>query len=507
MKSEIHRRQRMGKKKSVVLMVLLTIVIFVLTALTVFPAFSIPGTVKKWNPVVLQYDLGSDLGGGYYAYYYPEGVISETEYNRNLEALSPDERTDYEESYVQIKGSALYFSTEEKLGVTEDGELTKEFIDEFNAAAKEIAARFEAKGYSDYRVAVVDGYALRIELPASEESNKASTAFSLLTNMGAVSLFKGEEEIDATDYIDDEEADIADLIANVSIGSYYKTSYLKIQWTRAGKEMINAVKEELSSSEAGSESVTVLELRLGEEVLAQIYKDNVWDSGEVRVNFLDGYNADYLKTFEIALESALKTGGFDITFTADAVRAFEPVYGENVLTLLYIALAIVLLAILVLPVVKMNKFGVVSVYGSLSYLIVVAMCFAFISKGVFEITLGSVLLFLVGLVLVNVVQYIIYNAIKAEFDLGKTVESSVKGGYKKTLWNVIDLYAVLLLGALALLIGAAGVHTLALQALIVVITAAFISLLWTRAINYINLSASKNKYKYFNFVREDDDDE
>ena len=496
----------MGKKKSVVLMVLLTIVIFVLTALTVFPAFSIPGTVKKWNPVVLQYDLGSDLGGGYYAYYYPEGVISETEYNSNLEALGDDEKADYEESYVKIGG--LYFSTEEKLGVTEDGELTKEFKDEFNAAAKEIAARFEAKGYSDYRVAVVDGYSLRIELPASEESNKASTSFSLLTNMGAVSLFKGEEEIDATDYIDDEEADISDLIANVSIGSYYKTSYLKIQWTRAGKEMINAVKEELSeSSEASSGSGTALELRLGEEVLAEIYKDNVWDSGEVRVNFLDGYNADYLKTFEIALESALKTGGLDITFTADAVRAFEPVYGENVLTLLYIALAIVLLAILVLPVVKMNKFGVVSVYGSLSYLIVVAMCFAFITKGVFEITLGSVLLFLVGLVLVNVVQYIIYNAIKTEFNLGKTVESSVKGGYKKTLWNVIDLYAVLLLGALALLIGVAGVHTFALQALIVVITAAFISLLWTRAINYINLSASKNKYKYFNFVREDDDDE
>ena len=498
----------MGKKKSVVLMVLLTIVIFVLTALTVFPAFSIPGTVKKWNPVVLQYDLGSDLGGGYYAYYYPEGVISETEYNSNLEALDDSEKADYEEGYVQIEGSTLYFSTEEKLGLTEDGKLTKEFKDEFNAAAKEIAARFEAKGYSDYRVAVVEGYSLRIELPASEESNKASTSFSLLTNMGAVSLFKGEEEIDATDYIDDEEADISDLIANVSIGSYYKTSYLKIQWTRAGKEMINAVKEELSeSSEASSGSGTALELRLGEEVLAEIYKDNVWDSGEVRVNFLDGYNADYLKTFEIALESALKTGGLDITFTADAVRAFEPVYGENVLTLLYIALAIVLLAILVLPVVKMNKFGVVSVYGSLSYLIVVAMCFAFITKGVFEITLGSVLLFLVGLVLVNVVQYIIYNAINTEFNLGKTVESSVKGGYKKTLWNVIDLYAVLLLGAFALLIGTAGVYTLALQALIVVITSAFVSLLWTRAINYINLSASKNKYKYFHFVREDDDDE
>ncbi len=497
----------MGKKKSVVLMVLLTIVIVVLTALTVFPAIPIWGTVQKWNPVVLQYDLGSDLGGGYYAYYYPEGVISETEYNSNLAVLDGDEKTDYEESYVQIDGSTLYFSTDEKLGVTEKGALTQEFKDEFGKAAKEIAARFEAKGYSDYRVAVVEGYALRVEIPASETSDKASVAFSSLANTGKLTLSKGEEKIDPTDYVDGE-ADISDLIANVSIGSRYNAAYLKIEWTKAGKEMIDEVKESLStSSEVDSGNGTALDVFVGEERIAQICKDNVMDNGEIRVFFVDSYNSDYLQTLEILIDSALKTGGFEVAFTADTVRSFEPVYGENVLTLLYIALAIALLAILVLPAIKMGRFGVVSAYSSLSYLIVVAMCFAFITKGAFEITLGSVLIFLVGLVLVNAVQYAIYNAIKAEFDLGKTVESSVKGGYKKTLWGVVDLYAVLLLGALALLIGAAGLHTLALQALIVVITCAFINLLWARAINFTYLSASKNKYKYFRFVREDDDDE
>ena len=69
----------MGKKKSIVLMVLLTIVIVALCALTIFPSFAIPGTVKIWNPVVKQYDLGADLNGGYYAYNYPTGVISEIE--------------------------------------------------------------------------------------------------------------------------------------------------------------------------------------------------------------------------------------------------------------------------------------------------------------------------------------------------------------------------------------------------------------------------------------------
>ena len=77
----------MGKKKSVVLMTLLTIVIAVLCAITAFPKFTIPGTVKDWNPAALQYDLGADLGGGYYAYYYPEGVITDTEYKNDLASL------------------------------------------------------------------------------------------------------------------------------------------------------------------------------------------------------------------------------------------------------------------------------------------------------------------------------------------------------------------------------------------------------------------------------------
>ena len=95
----------------------------------------------------------------------------------------------------------------------------------------------------------------------------------------------------------------------------------------------------------------------------------------------------------------------------------------------------------------------------------------------------------------------------AEAALGKTIESSVRAGYKKNLLFTVDLYAVLGLGALALLIGAGGLATVAAQALIVVVTGAFISLLWGRVINYMLLSASKDKYKYFKMVREDDDDE
>ena len=89
----------MGKKKSVVLMVLLTIVIIALCAITALPSFAIPNSVKKWNPAVKQYDFSADLGGGYYAYYYPEGVISEAEYEDNL-ATAEDRRNMRRRTYA-----------------------------------------------------------------------------------------------------------------------------------------------------------------------------------------------------------------------------------------------------------------------------------------------------------------------------------------------------------------------------------------------------------------------
>ncbi len=497
----------MGKKKSVVLMVLLTIVIVVLCAITVFPTFAVPGTVKKWTPAVMQYDLGSDLGGGSYAYYYPTGVISETEYKNNLDAKTGEEKTEYEESYVAHKG--LYLLTDasgDKNYVYAGDAVLEDFKSEFAKAKEEIIARFKAKGLSDYRVSVVDDYALKVELPASETS--ASLAYNYFAKTGDLTIEKGGEKIEQ---LKDADAKVSDLIKSVSVSSKYKMYYLTIKFTDAGKEMIASVKSELSESTSANNSQsqpTTLDIKLGDETLVQIYKDSIMENDkEVRTYFVEKENLAQVETLQVLMESALTNGGFDIDFTVSEIRSFEPVYGENTLTLMYIALAVVLLASLVVPIVMMNKYGVVSLYANLSYLIVTGLCFAFISGGVFEITLGSMLVFVLGLALINVIQYHIFGAIRAELAQHKTAESSVKGGYKKTLWGIVDIYAVLLLGALALLIGASGLHTLAIQTLICVVTGAFINLLWARAINFMLLSASKDKYKYFRYVREDDEDD
>ncbi len=513
----------MGKRKSTVLMVLLTIVIVVLCAITAFPSFAIPGTVKIWNPAVGQYDLGADLGGGFYAYYYPTGVISETEYK---ELDSEDQG-----SYVQHGG--LYINDDPSYGIIDPSEedlnengVADSFEAEFTAAVAVITERYEAKGFSDFRVAIVDDFAVRVQIPASEETDQttafdsACTTFGLFAETGAMTVTLTDNEISQ---LDDNE--LTEIINEFSVYTAMDVAYLRITFSQLGKDMLDEFAYELQQAEIAASASTsssssiedpTLKFMVGDEAVitldqAAVDQGVITNQYEVRYPLRNVEDIAYVETLVILLNSALHNAeGFDFEFepiATSSVRTYGSIFGDMTSTLLYVAVFAVIVALIAYSVVTMGKFGVVSGYASASYMIVAGLCFAFITGGVYEVTLGTALAFALGLVLINVLHANTYRAIKTEFANGKTIDSAVKGGYDKTLWFTVDVYAVLLLGALALLIGTTGLQTFATQAIICIVTGAFCNLLWTRVINHLFLGSTKNKYKYFREVREDNDDE
>ena len=501
----------MGKKKSVVLMTLLTIVLIALCVITAFPAFSFPwgGGVKGWQPATESLDFGADVNGGYYAYYYPEGVVSEAEFNDNYENFeSADKKAEYAESYVEHKG--LYLSKDEKYGIFDDGEkdglssadVSDDFKVSFDEAVKIITDRYAKKGLSDFRVSVVDDYAVKVELPYTDSS--ASTTITAFANLGMVDLALGETALE-----DLADADITDYITGFSIGSQYDYSYISVKLTKEGKELMKKQKDGLSSTSTG-DSATTLWVRVGGENVVPIYSDNVLSDNSVNCAYLANESRVQLETIVILLNSALEQGESEISFrdASTEIRVREGANGDNAKTLFLIAMGLVTLLAIVLPIVKYGRYGVTTAYGVVSYFVITVLCFAFISgAGVFEITAATALVYILGLALMFVMNARVYNAIKKEFDLGKTVASSVTLGYKKSLWTTVDVYVTLFIGALSMLIMTGSLQTIACQALICVVAAAFCNLLWVRVINHIHLSTVKDKYKYFRFVREDDDDE
>ena len=83
----------------------------------------------------------------------------------------------------------------------------------------------------------------------------------------------------------------------------------------------------------------------------------------------------------------------------------------------------------------------------------------------------------------------------------------MKNAFKKTLLSAVDACVIAVIGSVAFLIGGAALQTVAAQAVICFAAASFVCLVWTRVINHLLLSASKDKYAFYRLKREDDDDE
>ena len=171
----------MGKKKSVALIVIMVIVLVGLTFLSVasFPLSS----PYHFKPLLGNIRLSTDLGGGYYTVYYPEGVISQEEYDLLVNSETGSEAV---ETYTKYKG--IYYSDEI---AADDGSISESFVEEFNTAFRTLQERFESKNYPGYSVKLQDDYTIRVEIPSSKDPETGNfrespqTLFDTLGNDGA----------------------------------------------------------------------------------------------------------------------------------------------------------------------------------------------------------------------------------------------------------------------------------------------------------------------------------
>ena len=531
----------MGKKKSVVLTVLITVVLVVLTLFTVCPKFWFPWNdgLKGWNAVSTEFiDFGSDYEGGYYAYYYPEGVISEAQYKNDLEAAEKAldaalaEAAGIETDAVKkarkaleeqqtgfIRHGSLYLDKSADF-ITEGDSISEEFAEEMTKLREVISERFSQKGYNEYSVAVVDNYAFRVEVPSPASNYDENTAgtvspkqtLQMFAFTGELTLKLNGVEVEELAVAGDE-GKASNFIKSFAVNPQFAYRYIRVTLTSEGAELIKNLRDAGSipsqSTSSSQDASTGLWVYVGETAMMPIYSENIASSNVLKCAYQPAEYEDFLQTTTIVLNSALKHGGFSFSFSdvSSEIRSQSHPYGENATAAMLITLASLTVAAIIVAIVLCKKYGVVFAYMACTYLSLTGLAMAFIAPGIFEFTLGTALVYVLGLVLMLVMHIKNYKAIKDTVALGKTVNSSVTVGYKSTMLLTVDVYAVLALGALALLVGMAGVSVLCWQTLICLAAAALCNLLWGRVINHLLLSASKDKYKYFGLVREDDDDE
>ena len=481
----------MKKGKAVTLIVIFSVILAALLFISVTP--TLPVGVKEFNSLLATVDLGTDLGGGYYTVYYPDGVISASEYD------GEDEET--QEDYIAYKG--IYLSKDIALE-GDDGTVTVDddnFLDDFDLALKSIKKRMEDMKLTGWSVKVENDYTISVTMPYLSDGASESTIFDTLSYSGGLHIT--DTEI-TTNRAEQASRWTKDEVKRASVVAADDGYAVGIHFTSDGREKL----ADLTADMVEAESET-LYIYLG---LNELITLDVEEELDEKVIYISGsYSTrEEARVVAAVINSVLDDDDiFELDVNYFSVWEIEPTYGANAALFLAILIGALFLIMIVYSLVRFKGFGLAHTFGFLTFALLLIACIALVPNMVIDI--GGVFAFVISAVIMLAFNWLAYRNICEEYATGKTLAASIKAGYKRSLAFTIDAHIVLIAVSVALwLISTGTVAFMGLVLLCGTVLSAFCTLVMTRFYLYLFNSVVKDKYKFCGFKRnygDDDEDE
>ena len=500
----------MGKVKSAIITALLVAAILTL-ALFATISCNLPGGVERYNSFVSKISLGGDLTGYATTVLYPEGVRSDADYNGvvgDTEENNSKKREDYLNKYVQ-KGSL--WVDKEKLG-DDDG---KAFAESVQKDAKIISDRLSRKGYTGYSVTVSDGYAVKISVPAgfsyavmknydNTERNAALSAIghtiSYLSLGGELSLRNSSTYEGSASVLLTIGEKLGDYVKSASVHSLGGNHALKIELTDEGLARINAALTKEGAS--GSAYIFIGETGLG----LTFTMGTALTEKTLYFQADKGYSEDYAIAIDSVAKGQLITNKYNDAKSGSisSLAASTPEFGKNAAIWLGAAVLVIIAAAIIYSIIRYRLLGIVNSIMIAAYS--VALATAMLLTGV-QVTIAGVLNAILGLAVLCASNFYVFENVRYETTVGRTIQSSVKLGYKKSLFGVLDVHIVLIIAsAIMALVGVGELAACGLIFLIGVL-ASYVLHWLTRFMWYVLSSPVRNKFRFCGFERKVEDDE
>lgn len=501
----------MGKKKSVVLLVIYTLLIAVLCFICtvsfsygtdqLYTFSSVMRMMEKDADLGLAYganaDAGAYLGGGYSAVYYPEGVISAREYADNLDGMTDEEQADYAANYVRYPDENGSVYLEKGVACNEDGTVMSSFEEAFSSALETVTQRFARLRVDGARVEAVDGCMIRVFLPAMMDSEY--TAISVFAYTGELRITYGSDEASATALFTPRAGEtVADYVEAVNSRASGETGYVEFVFTDKGREAL------ASATSGAAETAVTLYFYVGDSLVLNLSVSEAYDQNTLYIS--GSYTPETANTVATLFSTALSGTEDDLTLTPSDAYFHHALYGENTVLMLYIAFGVFFVAMMAFFFIRYHRLGFVHLYTYLLFLFAMILCdwsipFLYLSVETF-------LAFMLASVLLCVSDAVAFECARKEFALGKTMTSSVKTGYKKCFWKLFDLHIVV--AVIGFLVYAIALTSLQTAAFVLGLGAAFsgiATLLVNRFGWAVMMGTSKKPGKFCNFKREEVEDE
>lgn len=502
----------MGKKKSVVLLVIYTLLIAVLCFIctvsfsygtdNLYTFSSVMRMMEKDADLGLAYganaDAGAYLGGGYSAVYYPEGVISAREYTDNLDGMTDEEQADYAANYVRYPDENGSVYLEKGVACNEDGTVMSSFEEAFSSALETVTQRFARLRVDGARVEAVDGCMIRVFLPAMMDGEYI--AINLFSYTGELDIRSGSDEASATTIFTDMKTDetVADFVQAVNARSSGDTGYVEFVFTDRGRDAL------ATATSGAAETAVTLYFYVGDSLVLNLSVSEAYEQNTLYIS--GSYTPETANTVAALFSTSIAGTQDDLTFTPSDAYFHTALYGESTVVMLYIAFGVFFVAMMAFFFIRYHRLGFVHLYTYLLFLFAMILCgwsipFLYLSVETF-------LAFMLASVLLCVSDAVTFECARKEYALGKTMTSSVKTGYKKCFWKLFDLHIVV--AAIAFLVYAISLTALQTAAFVLGLATLFSgvgTLLVNRFGWAVMMGTSKRPGAFCNFRAEEDENE
>lgn len=499
----------MGKVKSAIITALL---VAAMLTLTLFATIScnVPGTngVSRYNSFLSSIHLGSELSGEAYALLYPEGVISVTDYNLVAQDADSEEKEDYENKYTLCDG---VYVENEKL------ENKEEFIASIENDAKILSRRFGEKGYSDYSVSVENdcAYVIRVSVPTnftyaafknydaaarSEALTEISNTVNYLSTQGDLSL-RDATDYDSSNSLLSIKEDFSTYFSAVSYYAIGGNHAVRMTLTKEGYDNLNKILVASTDTDASAyiyvgESNFNLTLSMGTAL----------ESRTLYFQSQAGSANDYAIVLSSVIGGDVLTNSYntDPAGSGTTLIASTPSFGDFAAVCVLVVLLLVLVAAIVVSVIKYNKLGLVTALMSWLYALVIVVALLLLE---IQLTVGVAFTLVLGLALLTFTNFKVFEAVRKETLLGRTIQASVKTGYKKTLATILDLHIVLAVVAAVIALACVGELAACGLTFFIAVVASYVLYWFTRLMWFVISAPVKDKFKFCGYSREVFDDE
>lgn len=520
---------QMGKIKSAIIT---AIVVLATAALFLFGVVSceLPDGVNRYNSILSNVHLGSELTGDAYATLLPEGVITAEEYDFTV-ADEGDKADEYRDTYVP-SGSGAYYVDRDTLGsYTDDGTADTDadvesalaaLAEEVESDAAKLAERFASRNYTSYSVSAADGCAIRVNVPTNftyaaytgsdnssrtDSLSEVSTAINYLTLGGELTLRNNEYGIrDNVSAVQSAEGStvtrnilkpslsVSDVISSASYYAAGGSYAVRINLTSAGRDEISRVTAIIADTDQVSDQY--IRFYVGETNVINLTCDSQMTEGSFYIQVSDEETA---RNYASLLNSAANGGDLSLIYSYDEVVYGSAVSGVNSAMFLAIAVLVIFVALAAFAIARYRRLGLV--FSLIALLFCSAVIAVIYLVGTTLTTLG-VFTALLTLAVFAGTNFWSYEAIRKESEAGRTLQASVKLGYKKTLTGILELHIVLLV--ISVMLALIGVGEVAACGMVLLIgTLASYLLHWfTRFMWYVTMSPARDKYKFCGFSRE-----